>query len=177
MSEVRDNLTLIRQLAAEGVRHLRAVEAQAEAPHLDAATLIAQLAGHPDPRFREALIPLFIRRPEYSAVVPGLADSLKPPADTVLRHMYTAAVYLQRLWRGTLALYLGDFPLLPDYFGSHLFHLHSPGENFGESGLRALATLFKENTGDEWLSAYQSVMALLLDQLRLEIQGARQTNI
>ena len=176
MTGVHDNPTLIQQLAIRGVRHLRAVEAKLEGPSLSAETLIGELARHAEPRFREALIPLFIRRPDDAALVPGLVTSLEPPADTVLRHMYTAAVYLQRLWHGTLGLYLNDFSLLPDHFGKPVFGLPGPDDRFGESGLRALTDLFKERTGYEWLSAYQSVMALLLDQLRLERSNEQQIN-
>lgn len=167
-----DNSALIEQLALQGVRHLRAVEAPPASPSLSTATLITELARHTEPRFREALIALFIRHPEHSALVPGLVAALEPPPATVLRHMYTAAVYLQRLWHGTLGLYLGNFSLLPDYFGRRVFYLPSPDEHFGELGLRALAELFQRRTGDEWLSAYESVMNLLLNQFRLEGQYA-----
>jgi len=171
MNEVVDNSDLIQELVVRGVRQMRAVKASHTSPGLTTERLIAELAGHPEPRLREALIALFIRRPEYSALVRDLAAALEPSAGIVLRHMYTAAVYLQRMWLGTLQLYLGDFPLLPDYFGERVFGLPDPNDHFGESGLRALANRFKEKTGYEWLSAYHSAMALLLDQLRLECRS------
>ena len=172
-NSVPSDATLAQQLARLGVRHLRVFQAGDDAPPLAVETLIARLAQHPDPRFREALIVLFIRRPAYAALVTSVASRLEPADTEVLRHMYTAAVYLQRLWRGALSIYLGDFPLLPDYFGLAFFGLPAPDEYFGEAGLRALADVFKARTGDEWLSAYDAVMNLLLEQLRLEVEMAR----
>ncbi|MGH2541379.1 MAG: hypothetical protein ACRDIB_01195 [Ardenticatenaceae bacterium] len=166
-TEVSSNSELVAELTQRGVRQLRAVEAITQPPSLSTESLITALARHPEPRFREALIPLFLRHPTYAELVPDLVVSLGAPADTVLRHMYTAAVYLQRLWRGTLELYLGDFPLLPDYFGESDFGLPTPEEHFGEAGLRALANLFKKRTGADWLTVYQSAMSLFLGQLRL----------
>jgi len=163
-----DNATLIEQLAIRGVRHLRAATAGDGSSELSDEALIVELAAHPDPRFREALIALFLRHPEYAPAVHRLAASEDSPTETVLQHMYTAAVYLQRLWKGTLGLYLGEMAWLPDYFGSATYGLPPPEEHFGEAGLRALADLFRQTTGMEWLSAYQSAAAHLLTSLRLE---------
>ena len=90
-------------------------------------------------------------------------------ATKVLHHMYTAAVYLQRFWCSTLQLYLGKFSMLPDYFGQRYFALPAPAEHFGESGLRALAAHFQQQIGQEWLTVYESAVALLLAQLEFEV--------
>ncbi|MBI4772512.1 MAG: hypothetical protein HY784_19290 [Chloroflexi bacterium] len=119
---------------------------------------------------------LFLRRPEHSSLVPELVVKLEPSAGEVLRHMYTAAVYLQRLWRGALSLYLDEQFLLPDHFGRAEFGLPPPDDCFGEAGLRELARLFEARTGAEWLSAYQTTMSLFLQQLRLERQYDRSAN-
>ncbi len=174
MTVVLTDAALIQALATRSVCHLRAAKSAPDTPPLDDETLIAALARHPEPRLREALIALFIRHPEYAARVESLAAILEPSARETLQHMYTAAVYLQRFWRGALSIYLGRFTLLPDYFGQSLLGLREPDERFGEAGLRALAEHFKQKTGDEWLSAYESAMNLLLDQLRLELRRAEQ---
>jgi hypothetical protein len=88
-------------------------------------------------------------------------------------YTYTAAVYLQRFWRSTLKLLMGDFSLLPDHFGQSEFGLPSPDEYFGEAGLRALADHFQQKTGYEWLSAYQTIMSLFLQQLSLDMSSLR----
>ncbi|MBI1801986.1 MAG: hypothetical protein HYR71_10210 [Chloroflexi bacterium] len=167
-ADPRDTAFLIQQLAERGVRHLRAAAVPAQRDPLDTRALISALAQHPEPRLREALIPLFLRHPADAPLVPGLTAALDPPARLTLQHMYTAAVYLQRLWREALSLYLGGFPLLPNYFGQTEFGLPDANEYFGEAGLRALARHFEAVTGYEWLSAYQSIVNLMLEQLSLE---------
>ena len=168
-----DDAALVQQLARLGVRHLRVYRSAGEAAPIDPAALIGALASHVEPRFREALIPLFICHPEFAVYVQKIVASLEPQAALTLRHMYTAAVYLQRFWLTALRLYLGDFLLLPDYFGDSWFHLPDASVAFGEAGLRALARLFESEgsayyTGTDWLSAYQATMALLLAQLKLQ---------
>jgi len=152
-----DNASLITQLRGLGVRHLRAISSVEDVSPADPVTLINSPAQHPEARFREALIPLFRRQPHLADHIPQLVASLEEPAAQVLSHLYTAAVYLQRLWRGVLGLYLGDSPLLPDYFGQS-FGLPDPVDYFGEVGLHALATHFREQTGYEWFSAYEAVI-------------------
>jgi len=122
-------------------------------------TLLRALTESSDSRAREALIALFLRHPEYHQYVPSLTAELGAPAALTLRHFYTAAVYLQHLWRSTLGLYLGAFAELPNYFGENEFGLPSPRLHWGESGLRRLATLFERETGVEWLSVYESAIA------------------
>jgi len=162
-----DLSSLAAQLADHDIRYLRVGEPRAEWFPVKPPELIAALSRHTEPRFREALISLFIRHPEYASFVPSIAASLDTAAGEVLRYFYTAAVYLQRFWLGTLSLYMGDFQLLPDFFGQTVFHLPAPDVYYGESGLRALADLQKQQTGFEWLAVYHSVMKLLLEQFRL----------
>ena len=167
-----ESTMLIGQLAQHGIKHLRAVgqtgESTATNPATDVAMLITALARHPQPRLREALIPLFLRHPEYANFVPAAVATLDSEAALRLRHLYTAAVYLQRLWQTTLTLYLGEFAPLPDFFGETYYQLPSPEERFGEAGLRVLAAHFKQRTGFDWLSVYNSTISLLLKQLSLE---------
>ena len=159
---------LIDQLAANGVNHLRAVTATQAAEYLTPVELIQMIAQNAEPRIRQALIPLFLRHPDYADYVFDAISALDSSSAQVLRHMYTAAAYLQRLWRGTLGIYLGKFDTLPDLFGQTDFGLPGPEEDFGERGLRTLANLLSDQTGDNWLSAYEGTMALFLKQLIIE---------
>jgi hypothetical protein len=165
---IQPDASLIGALRAHGVRHLAVAEPAAPYGGVESTTLIARLAGHPDPRLREALIPLFLRQPELADQTPGLVGRLPPVAADVLRQFYTAAVYLQRLWLSTLRIYLGGFPLLPDYFGRAHYRLPAPDERFGEAGLRDLARLYTDKTGLDWLSVYETTMNIFLQQLNLE---------
>lgn len=163
-----DTSSLVSDLSARGIRHLRIREQPVEYKPLSDQGLIAMLAAHPEPRLRESLIPLFLRHPELNEHVPQLVNALPAPAADTLRHMYTAAVYLQYFWHSTLGLYLGHFPRLPDFYGQTIYGLPPPDDRFGESGLRALAAQFTQKTGFEWLSVYTAAIDLLLRQLSLE---------
>ena len=143
---------------------------------LDPHTLIQKLAQHTDPRVREALIPLFLRHPEYHQFVHDLVfasnrTNLDQKSSRTLRHFYTAAVYLQHLWRGSLSLYLGMFSDLPNYFGETEFGLPSPQIHWGEAGLRVLAARFEQETGDNWLTTYESALSRFLAQRQLKSFG------
>jgi hypothetical protein len=168
---------LIAQLAAHGVRHLRTAEPWPEVvPPLSAQALITALAAHPAPRLNEALIPLFIQHPNYAAHVPAVLATLEPKAADTLRHLYTAAVYLQQFWRSTLSIYQGEVPLLPNYFGESVYGLPKDDEHFGELNLRRLGEQLESATGYEWLSLYDSVMRLALDQMRLATEHEQLTD-
>jgi hypothetical protein len=162
-----DSSLLVEQLASLGVRTLRVREMTASYQAPDPTQLIRDLATHPEPRLREALIPLFLRHPEYASLVAPIVAALEPTDAERLRRLYTATVFLQRFWRTALGIYLGETPLLPDYFGA-LWGLPAADEYFGEAGLRALAALQKQETGYEWFSAYQTIMDLFLKQLKLD---------
>jgi hypothetical protein len=164
---ITDEATLAATLAEFDVHYLRA-PGTAEPVSLTPAQLIATLAQHASPRVREALLPLFLRHPEFAQYVPNLVLTLPPAAGTTLRHLYTAAVYLQRLWRGQLEMYLGETPWLPDYFGQTEWHLPAPMVHHGEAGLRMLANHFQARTGDNWLETYETAVSLFLQQIGLE---------
>lgn len=143
--------------------------------HIDAISdeqLVADLARAREPRLRRALVALFLRHPELAHFVPPLVDRLPLTDADTLRHMFTAAMFLQRMWRSTLGLYLGSQPLLPDHFGTAWYHLPEPEVYFGEAGLRGLAEYYKLRTGADWLSAYEEDARHLLDTLRLERRTA-----
>ncbi len=165
---LRNDTTLAAALGAQGVRYLSVAEPVSSYAAIDVTTLIARLADQADPRLREALIPLFLLHPDLAEQAPGLIQRLPPPAADALRHLYTAAVYLQRLWLSTLRMHLGSFSLLPDHFGQAHYHLPAPDVKFGEAGLRALAALYEDKTGLDWLSVYELTMNLFLLQLGLE---------
>lgn len=173
MDEINHNeAVLAGQLAQHGVNIIRTAETAAAIPPISPSDLIAQLAQHASPRLRDSLIALFLRHPEYAVYVPELVERLPGAAADSLRHLYTAAVYLQRFWLITLNIYLGSFAWLPDYYGQSHYHLPSPSEQFGETGLRQLAHQMEQTTGYEWLTVYESAISLLLLQLELENEYA-----
>jgi hypothetical protein len=165
-----DEAALAATLAQYDVYYLRTATKANPLP-INPPDLIAALAQHSDPRLHEALIPLFLRHPEFAVHVPHLVDQLPSDASRMLSHLYTAAVYLQRLWRSKLEMYLGPHSLLPDCFGESEWQLPPPDEHFGEAGLRVLGAKLHSLTGYNWLSTYQTVMSTYLKQLRMKFNG------
>lgn len=164
--------TIAFALIQHDVPHLRvpddAASTQSPRQRIEPVTLIRQLAAHSDTRVREALIPLFLRHPEYHRFVPEAEEGLDARCAQTLRHLYTAAVYLQHLWHSCLNLYLGPFPDLPNYFGENDFGLSSPQIHWGEAGLRQLAARFEKETHVDWLSVYESAISRFLAQQQLQ---------
>jgi len=119
-----------------------------------------------------ALIPWFILQPALHAALPPTVEVLLPTARVEIKALYTAAVYLQRLWRTRLSLYLGDFQELPDRFSREL-GLPSPAERHGKVGLHALAEWHARQSGYpvNRLASYNKVMTLLFEQLKQEARG------
>jgi hypothetical protein len=160
--EGRERAVLVAGLAARGIDVLQP-GADVGAGELNDRDLIAGLAASTDPRLRNALALLFIRRPELAAEVQPVVALLPEPAADVLRQQYSAAVYLDRRWFTRLRVYLPDRPPLPDLFGERLA-LPSPDERFGLTGLLAL----QARVGFNLMASYDTLMTLLFDQLRRE---------
>lgn len=158
---------LAATLAAYGLPLLRTGGA-VHTLDLTPPNLIEAMVRSPEGRLAEALIALFLRFPAYATYVPALVAQFPVPLARRLQHLYTAAVYLQQLWRGVLGLYLGEIPLLPDYFGQAVWHLPHPDGHCGEASLRDLAEAMEAETGDNWLSTYQSALDLLVAHLHEE---------
>ncbi len=78
-----------------------------------------------------------------------------------------AAVYLQRLWRTTLGLYLGKQAVLPDLFSESLGLLPA-AEGHGKAGLHALAEWHRTRSPVAYnrLAEYQLVMEHVLASLQ-----------
>ncbi len=164
-----DRESLVAQLRELGIRYLLPSDAQVdETQRLTQRELIAQLASHRDPRLRRAMIALFLLHPEAADDAAYLARMLDGTARTELMAHYMAAVYLQRMWQTRLGFYL-HVQLLPDHFSLELA-LPSPGQRFGQTGLRALARWHAGQSGYpfNYLSSYETVMDLLFEQLKQE---------
>jgi hypothetical protein len=133
------------------------------------ARLLASLATHDDPRLRQALLGLFLLQPALAVLVPCAATTLEQRAGRELKAYYTAAVYLQTMWRIRLARYLPAMLELPDYF-SQTLSLPPREDEYGKAGLYALAewhaghALCKYN----YRSVYAGVTDLLFASLKMK---------
>jgi len=159
--------SLVAELRHRGIRFLAPSDAQLGPERLTDEALLIALLQHPDPRLRFSLIPWFILHPELHSMLPSLLPRLPLEERTELKVLYTAAVYLQRLWRTRLRLYLGEFQELPDLFSAEL-GLPSPMERYGKVGLHALARWHTEHSDHLFnrLASYTKMMDLLFDQLK-----------
>ncbi len=138
MQWVTDRERLVAALRERGVDWLAPSDALGEP--LSDEILIGSLASHDDSRLRAALTGLFLLRvrPNLAPYVPSVVALLNENARLELMARYMAAVYLQRLWRTRLSLYLGHSENLPDLFSTQL-ELPRADEGFGKQGLYALA--------------------------------------
>lgn len=113
-AEEIDAERLTAALHERGVRFVGPTPARADPPSLTDADLLRGLALSPQPLHREALIALLLRRPGLAQSVGPALAALPETAAAQLKLYYSAAMYLQHLWRTRLGLYLGPFEPLPD---------------------------------------------------------------
>ena len=116
--------------------------------------LIASLAESDEVRLRLALIPLFLRHPEYSKYVRAAAKMASPTARLTLECYYTAAVWLQQKYAERLVNLIEKKVSLPDFFSKEL--LVSSKKNPDEN-LQALARRHQELSRKHinWLGTYK----------------------
>jgi hypothetical protein len=166
MQLVQKHETLVAALRELGVDYLSPSDAKAD-QKLDDETLIASLASHSEARLRQALIALFLLQPQLARVVPRLQSEIDAHALQELIAYYSAAMYLQRMWRTRLGHYLSSVEELPDYFSGELA-LPSPRELYGKAGLHALADWHARQSSQRCnhLSAYEGVAELLFQSLK-----------
>jgi hypothetical protein len=165
-----DREALVGRLRELGLRFLAPSDADVgDLSGLPVRELIARLVVHSDARLRFALIPLFILHPEWVLEVQSVLQQLTEPARSELQALYTAAVYLQRLWRTRLGFYLGDFEALPDLY-SGVLGLPPASERHGKTGLYALAAWHASRSPYPFnrLASYNKMMDLLFEQLKTE---------
>jgi hypothetical protein len=168
--EQEDHDALVGRLRELGLRFLAPSDADAnELSGLPAQELIARLVMHRDARLRLALVPVLILHPEWVSEVQSAVQQLSGPMRSQLQVLYTAAVYLQRLWRTRLGFYLGEVEMLPDLY-SDVLGLPPAGERHGKTGLHALATWQAGRSPQpfNWLASYNKVIDLLFERLKME---------
>lgn len=148
-----------------GVRYIVAEAGAEPYEDLPPEQLITALIGAEGVRVEYAVIPFLIRHPDYAAVVPKLVTTLSEEQAERLRRHYTAAVYLQQMYRPALEIYLGQKPDLPDYFSAEM-GLPSPNDYDGESGLRELVGRLPPPVN--WWYTYIDPVQMFIRALSLE---------
>lgn len=132
-------------------------------------TLLEQLQSGDSPdeaaRVEYAVIALLLRRTEFAPAVLELAAGLSQDQAERLKRHYTAAVYLQRMYRPALEIYLGPITWLPDYFTAEM-DLPSPDDYYGITGLRQLVDRLPPPIN--WWDTYLHPVKMLIRFLSLE---------
>jgi hypothetical protein len=167
MDLVTDRDRLVAALRQRGIDWLAPSDA-CGVPVLD-TFLIASLAAHHDPRLCQALIGLFLLRPDLATVVPCAMATLDAQATYELYASYTAVVYLQTMWRIRLGHYLLVVKILPDHY-SQALHLPPREDEWGKAGLYALAAWHARHAPfrSNYVSVYMGVAELLFASLKLK---------
>ncbi|MFQ5594154.1 MAG: hypothetical protein ACE5HA_08390 [Anaerolineae bacterium] len=161
-----DREVLVAEMRDRGIRFLAPGDAKLGVARLSDKELLLHLAQHQDPRLRFALIPWFILNPAVHVLMPLVVQELPAAARVELKALYTAAVYLQRLWWTRLRFYLDNFEELPDEFSSEL-ELPPATERHGKAGLHALADWHARQSDYpvNRLASYNRMIDLLFRQL------------
>ncbi len=164
---IDDREALVAALKDRGIDYLSPGDARRN-QMIDDEALLSALAQHPEARLRQAVIALFLLQPQLAPLVLRLRSALQPEGERELVAYYTAAMYLQRMWRTRLQRYLETAQELPDYFSVELA-LPSPSELHGKAGLHALAEWHARLSSHHFnhLSAYEGVAELLFQSLKL----------
>lgn len=154
---------LVAALHARGLCYLAPTPTGNERPLTDDELLIG-LAQAQDARLRFSLAGLLLVHPllaeRAAALIDGTAGkSLSDAVRAELKRQYLAAMYLQRMWRTRLRLYLGEAPLIPERYTAES-GLPPADALFGELGLRALTA---QSPFNDW-SAYEQVVDLICEQ-------------
>ena len=145
---------LVDELNALGVYFLRGGDENPSTPKSGSVSLLTALATSEEARLRLALIPLFLRQPEFSATASIVTKKLPPSIQIGFKCYYTAAHLLQKIYRAQLKKLLGDSLPLPDLFSAELglSAFKNP-----QAGLEALAKRHSVLTGQfiNWLGTYK----------------------
>src|SRR5437660_1694752 len=89
---------LVESLRTHGVRHLSLPASSTDAPPLPLAELVDDLLRTPDPRLRQAVVPLLLTHPEYARLVQERIEHLPPELADRARRLYLVSAALQRMW-------------------------------------------------------------------------------
>jgi hypothetical protein len=165
---------LVAELELLGVRYLSR-QTRYRATHLRPPDrLLAELVQQPNARVREALIAVLLSCPRYAEFVPTAVDELgatNPSAATLLRLLYTAAVYLQPVYRQKREpSVVGGWYPLPDLYPTG-FGLPS-GDHPLAQKLYLLGQAHRKIAGVSlnWSGTYENVAKKLARRCEMERQ-------
>lgn len=134
--------------------------------------LLRGLARSDESRMRLALIPLFLKRPEYALQVEIALQGLPQKDQHFLRCYYTAAQLLQQKHSQTLTELFGNLAILPSLFEDTL---NLDSANTADGRLHQLAEEQARLTGKplNWYGTYEHAYKRLVQHSRRRLQWQR----
>lgn len=165
---IPSNSQLVKSLNRFGVEFLMYDEDVSEKFIDDPKILIVGLACNHEARFRLALIPLFLQKPELASIVVQVVDDLPRSAQITLECYFCASFYLQHKYLQRLIKLFGPQPLLPPLF---IEKLGLPSEGNPEKNLNLLAQKHQLLTGRliNWYGTYEHAVQRLLTHYEKEV--------
>ncbi|MBI2981408.1 MAG: hypothetical protein HYY44_03785 [Deltaproteobacteria bacterium] len=161
--EERD-LLAIATLNQWGVFYLSAPVSLKEQKPLELINLVEHLIQSDRPRLKLAVTAFFLVHPQEARIVRQVISSLGERPSLLLKYYYTAAVFLQRLWRSQLTGSV-EFVWLPDYFSREL-GLPEPTLLHGRIGLLSLEEALQKSAHlpYNYRASFDSLIRLLLSK-------------
>lgn len=128
-------LRIVESLRHYGVGVLVCESGDAPPPvPVELSELVIRMTTSREPRVRDALICLFLMRPETATLVASICQRVDPEVARLIQIRYTAAAALERLWRSRLR----RVSLMPDLCSAELGVSNVDTEH-GRAALRELA--------------------------------------
>ena len=162
---------LIAEINRRGIHFLAGESAGNDLEKLSPAELMAGLASNADARIRLALVAVLLQHPQYAVDAHEAMELLNNQNRLTFQLYYTAAHFLQIIYRDKLQQTLESFQCLPDLFSRDLGikKIGSP-----EESLKELASRHNEISGLplNWYGTYHYAAKRVLTRLEKERQWA-----
>lgn len=156
----KEDQEAIASLQQWGVPFLSSSEPCDIAQPLDAPELVQKLIQSKSPRLKLGVTAFFLFLPHQASAVLDALAPLNEMECRLLKYYYTAAVYLQALWK---SYWLSRrMALLPDYFSKEL-GLPNSTRLHGKWGLVALEEALQQAThaSYNYISSFEALVRLL----------------
>ena len=162
-----DANNLLSEMNRIGVHFLVGDDHPGLAAPLTPAQLLGGLAAQSDARLRLALIAVLLQHPEYAQETPYSLEMLDDTQRLTFKLYYTAAHYLQLVYKNQLQDVLGQFLWLPDKYSEELNIMKGRA---AKVQLKRLAKRHQEISGLSlnWYGTYNHAAQRVITRLKVE---------
>lgn len=159
---------IVAELEMVGVRYLSRQTNQKVRNRRPPHRLLAELVCQPSSRVRLATISLLLAQPSYAQFITEALETLPSERQFLLMVLYSAAVFLQQVYRKPIEKYLGRrWHPLPDTFSTEL---NIPLDLPPRQRLAALGRLYRSHSGIDlnWSGTFENAARHWLRQIESE---------